>query len=152
MPKRNLDELLKRVQERAEHLIKTDDSTNGAQLAHELRQSGIDAEKLRREMFDAAKRLADRERAAGRPAPLALKQALEQLAPADVMPSSETAAKSKMARWFDQFSSSFGIPEQLEAARAYRKSGDISPEENADLDKLEQELKEKLNKERDGKG
>jgi len=42
------------------------------------------------------------------------------------------------------------LPEHLETVRAYRKSGDIAPEESADLDALEQDLKDRLKKEHDG--
>jgi hypothetical protein len=134
----------------ADRLTEGDDALAHAQLAHELGQSGIDSEALRSKLYAAAKRLAEKERAAGRPAPIALQQAIEQLSPDNVMPANETAAQSKMRRWFDKFSAAFTLPERLEAVRAYRKSGDVTPEESADLDALEQDLKEKLKKEHGG--
>jgi hypothetical protein len=79
-----------------------------------------------------------------------VQQAIEQLSPDNVMPSNETAAQSKMGRWLDKFSAAFSLPAKLEAVRAYRKSGDVTTEENADLDALEQELKDKLKKEHEG--
>jgi hypothetical protein len=150
MPKRDLEQLIKNVGEMAARLTEGDDKLSTAQLAGELRQSGINTDELRAKLYAAMKQLAQKERASGRPAPLALQQAMEQMSPDDMMPSSETAALSKMGRLLETFSGSFSLPEQLETARAYRKSGEISPEESADLDVLERILKEKIKKEHDG--
>src|SRR5688572_20978942 len=139
MPKRDQDARFKNIQELAARLTEGDDKLSAAQLAHELRETGIDPEELRKKLYAASKRLASKEREAGRPAPLALQQAIEQLSPEDVMPSSEAAAEKKMGRWLDKFSAAFSLPERLEAVRAYRKSGDVTPEEEADLDALEQD-------------
>ena len=68
-----------------------------------------DLDRVRR-FHEAAKATAARERAAGRPAPLALQQAIEQTAPDDVMPSEARAAEAKMSRWLDKFSAPFALP------------------------------------------
>src|SRR5207247_2072839 len=128
MPKRDLEKLFESVRAMAERLIQGEDKLGSAQLANELRQSGINAEELRKRLYVAAQQLAEKERAAGRPAPLALQQAIDQVSPDDVMPSTETAAHSKMGRWLEKFSASFALPEHLETVRAYRKTGDIAPE------------------------
>src|SRR5205823_5129292 len=130
----DFDERFRSIQELAERLTAGDDKLPAAQLAHELRQSGIDSEALRNRLYTAAKRLAEKERAAGRPAPLALQQTIEQLSPDDVMPSNETAAQNKLGRWLDRVSAALSRPDKLGPARAYRKSGDVPPEESAELD------------------
>jgi len=152
MPKRDLERLFESVQQMAEQLTKGDDQRGSAQLANDLRQSGIDPEQLRSRLYQTAKQLAAKERAAGRPAPIALQQAIEQVAPDDVIPSNETAAKSKMERLLDKFSAPFTLPEQLETARAWRKRGDVAEDESADLDVLEKELKDRLKKEHESEG
>ena len=55
-----------------------------------------------------------------------------------------------MGRWLERFGSSFSIPDQLEVARAYRKSGEVSDSEQTDLDALEDDLKESIKKKHDG--
>ena len=150
MPKRDLERLFDRVREMAERLTEGEEEIPSSQLASELRQSGIDPEALKRRFYEAAKQIAARERAAGRPAPLAVQQVIEQAAPDDVMPADDKAAESKMGRWLEKFSAPFFLPDNLETARAYRKSGDVSEEEQDDLDDLERQLKDQLKKKHEG--
>jgi hypothetical protein len=134
----------------AERLTEGDDAKATSQLASDLRQSGIDPDVLKRRFHEAARAIAARERAAGRPAPLALQQAIEQTAPDDVVPSDNKAADAKMSRWLDKFSAPFALPADLEAARAFRKSGEVAPDEQTELDELEDRLKKDIRKEHDG--
>jgi hypothetical protein len=150
MPKRNTERLFDQIRRMAERLTEGDDAKAATQLEGDLRQSGIDPDVLKRRFHEAAKAIAARERAAGRPAPLALQQAIEQTAPDDVMPSDNRAAEAKMSRWLDRFSTPFALPADLEAARAFRKSGEVAPDEQADLDELEDRLKKDIRKEHDG--
>jgi len=150
MPKRNTERLFDQIRRMAERLTEGDDVKAPSQLEGDLRQSGIDPDVLKRRFHEAAKAIAARERAAGRPAPLALQQAIEQTAPDDVMPSDNRAAEAKMSRWLDRFSTPFALPADLEAARAFRKSGEVAPDEQADLDELEDRLKKDIRKEHDG--
>ena len=66
------------------------------------------------------------------------------------MPSDNRAAEAKMSRWLDRFSTPFAIPADLEGARAFRKSGEVAPNEQAELDELEDQLKKDIRKEHDG--
>jgi hypothetical protein len=150
MSKRNTERLFDQIRRMAERLTEGDDAKATSQLAGDLRQSGIDPDVLKQRFHDAAKAIAARERAAGRPAPLALQQAIEQTAPDDVMPSDNRAAEAKMSRWLDRFSTPFAIPTDLEGARAFRKSGEVAPNEQAELDELEDQLKKDIRKEHDG--
>ena len=150
MSKRNTERLFDQIRRMAERLTEGDDAKATSQLTGDLRQSGIDPDVLKQRFHDAAKAIAARERAAGRPAPLALQQAIEQTAPDDVMPSDNRAAEAKMSRWLDKFSTPFAIPADLEGARAFRKSGEVAPNEQAELDELEDRLKKDIRKEHDG--
>lgn len=150
MPKRDSERLFEQIRKMADRLTEGDDAKATAQLAGDLRQSGIDPDVLKRRFHEAAKAIATRERAAGRPAPLALQQAIEQTAPDDVMPSDNRSAEAKMSRWLDKFSAPFVLPSDLQAARAFRKSGEVAPEEQIELDALEEQLKNDVRKEHDG--
>jgi hypothetical protein len=66
------------------------------------------------------------------------------------MPSDKRTAETKMSRWLDKFSSPFALPANLEVGRAFRKSGEIPSDEQAELDQLEELLKEDIKKEHDG--
>ena len=79
-----------------------------------------------------------------------LQQAIEQMAPDDVMPSDSKAAEAKMARWIDRFSGPCSVPADLETARAFRKRGDVAENEQAELDELERQLKDEIKKEHEG--
>jgi hypothetical protein len=150
MPKRDTEHLFDEIRQMADRLTEGDDGKATSQLAGDLRHSGIDPDALKRRFHEAAKVIASRERAAGRPAPLALQQAIEQTAPDDAIPSDNRAAEAKMSRWLDKFSSPFALPADLETARAFRKSGEVVPDEQAELDKLEDQLKNDIRKEHDG--
>jgi hypothetical protein len=115
-----------------------------------LRESGIDPDALRRRFYEAARAIAAKEMTAGRPVPLSVEQAIEQMAPEDVMPSNTKAAEAKMARWIDSFSAPCSVPADLEAARAFRKRGDVAENEQAELDELERQLKDEIKKEHEG--
>jgi len=150
MPKRDTERLFDQIRQMADRLTEGDDAKATSQLAGDLLQSGIDPDVLKRRFHEAAKAIAARERAAGRPAPLALQQAIEQTAPDDVTPSDNRAAEAKMSRWLDKFSAPFALPADLEAARAFRKSGEVARDEQAELDELEDRLKKDIRKEHDG--
>ncbi len=128
MPKRDTELLFNQIRRMADRLIEGDDAKGTPQIAGDLRESGIDPDALKQRFHDAAKAMAARERAAGRPAPLALRQAIEQTSRDDVMPSDDRAAEAKMSRWLDKFSAPFALPADLEAARAFRKSGEVAPD------------------------
>lgn len=149
MPKRDTERLFDQVWKMADRLTAGDEGKATSQLAGDLQQSGIDPDALKRRFHEAAKLLATRERTAGRPAPLALQQAIEQTAAGNVMPSDTKAAEAKMSRWLDRFSAPFALPNDLEAARAFRKDGEVAPEEQSDLDELEQQLKKDVQEEHD---
>ena len=149
MAKRDTERLLDQIRQMADRLTEGDEAKTNSQLAADLRQSGIDPDVLKRRFHEAVKAIAARERAAGRPAPLALQQAIEQTAPEDVMPSDTRAAEAKMSRWLDKFSAPFAPPADLEAARAFRKSGEVAPNEQAELDELEDQLKKDIRNEHD---
>jgi hypothetical protein len=86
MPKRDVDRLFEEIRKMAERLTEGEAGKSSSQLESELRTTGVDPNLLRRRLYEGAKAIAARERAAGRPASLALQQAIEQMAPDDVLP------------------------------------------------------------------
>jgi hypothetical protein len=150
MPKRDVDKLFDEIRKTAERLTEGEKQEGNSQLESELVATGLDPDILRRRLYEGAKAIAARERAAGRPAPLALQQAIEQMAPDNVIPSDPKVAEAKMVRWIDRFSSPFALRSNLKAVHAFRKRGDVDENEQAELDELEQQLKDDIKKEHEG--
>ena len=148
MPNRDLQRLQDQIREMAQRLTDGEEYLAFAELGEELRQSGIDPEQLKRRFYEAARDIATRERSANRPAPRSLRQAIDQFAPDGIMPRDEKTAVSRMTRWLDGLTAPLLPPDQFEAARAYRKAGDVSDEEKTDLDELEKRLKDEIRGER----
>ena len=150
MSKRDVERMFADLRDMAERLTAGEEKLATSQLADQLRLSGIDPEALKKRLHEAVKGIAARERAAGRVPPFAVQQAIEQTAPDDVIPNSQKTAEEKMGRWLDRFGSGFSLPDQLGIARAYRKSGDVNEDDQADLDSLEEDLKDRIKKKHDG--
>lgn len=151
MSKRRTERLLEVIRRMAAQLEEGDESLSRDELRDHLREAGVNPDELRARFHQMARRMAERERLANRPVPLALEQAIDATRPEDQMPSNPASARIFADRWLDRFSSAFVIPSNLEAARAYRKTGDVSEVDQEELDRLEQELKEKVKKENEGK-
>lgn len=144
MPKRHLQRLQDQIREMAQRLTDGDEKLASAELGEKLRQSGIDPEQLKRRFYEAAQEITTRERSANRPAPRSLQQAIDQFAPDGIMPRDEKTAVSKMARWLNGLTAPLLLPDQFEAAHAYRKAGEVADEEKTDLDELEKRLKDEI--------
>ena len=152
MPKRDLQRLENQIREMAQRLIQGEEDLTAAELGEELRRSGIDPEKLKQRFYEAVREIATRERSANRPAPLSLQQAIDQFAPDEIVPRDEKTAVSRMTRWLGRLSAPLSLrKEELKAAHAYRKAGEISEDDKADLDELEKRLKDEIQGEDDAK-
>lgn len=150
MSKRRTERLFGEIAQMAARLGEGDESLSIDEVRDQLRETGIDPDELKARFHEMAKRLAERERLANRPVPLSLKQAIDATRPGDEMSSNPTSARIFADRWLDRFRSAFTLPANLEAARAYRKTGDVSEHDERDLDRLERELKEKVKRENEG--
>ena len=151
MSKRKTERLLEEIRRMAERLGEGDSTLSREEIRDELRETGIDPDVLKARFHETAKRLAERERLANRFVPLSLKQAIDATRPGDQVPNDPEAAVLFAERWLDKFRSLFALPKDLEVARAYRKSEDLSEADQMDLDQLEEELKEKVKKENERK-
>jgi hypothetical protein len=151
MSKRKTERLMEEIRRMAARLEEGDDSLNREELRDQLRELGLDPDELRTRFHQRIKRLAERERLADRPVPLALKQAIDATRPEDEIPRDPASAEAFAERWIEKFRSPFAIPPNLESARAYRKSGDVSRSDQDELDRLEQELKERVKVENERK-
>jgi len=151
MSKRKTERLFEEIRQMAERLSEGDESLSRDDVRDHLRGTGTDPDELKARFHEVAKRLAERERLADRPVPLSLKQAIDATRPGDELPSNPASARAFADRWLDRFRSAFTLPPNLETVRAYRKTGDVSHLDQNDLDRLEQELKEKVKREHDGK-
>ncbi|MHB8656310.1 MAG: hypothetical protein ACYDA9_20840 [Terriglobia bacterium] len=151
MSKRKTERLLEEIRRIAAQLEEGDESLSRDELRNHLREAGVDPDELKARFHRMAKLMAERERLADRRVPLALEQAIDATRPEDQMPTDPTSARIFADRWLDRFSSAFVVPSNLEAVRAYRKTGDVSKLDQEELDRLEQELKEKVKKEDEAK-
>jgi Zn-dependent peptidase ImmA (M78 family) len=133
-----------------------DNATNDDELRRQLQESGIDPDALRARFHHSATRIAKRERAASRPVPLALQQAIEVTRPVDGpedqfedQSESQSITAIRIAdHWLGRLLSPLGFSSNLETARAYRKSSQLAKSDQQELDQLESELKERASETR----
>lgn len=151
MSKQKTEQFLEEIRRIAQNLGQADDSLSPEQVRAQLRESGVDPDELRERFHQAALKLAERERLANRSVSLLLKQAIDTTRPDDQLPNDISAAKAFAERWLDKFLSTFVLPANFQVSRAYRKSDDLSDLDKADLDRLEEELKQRVKKENERK-
>ena len=153
MSKPNNEPLAEDILRFADSLV--DDSiANVNELRRQLLEGGIDPDALRARFHHSATEVAKREQAASRPVPLALQQAIEATRPADgpedqfedQSESQSVTAISVADHWLDRLLSPLRFPSNLETARAYRKSSQLAKSDQQELDQLESELKERVQK------
>jgi len=151
MSKKKTERLFDEIRRMAERLSEGDSSLSPEEVRNELRQGGIDPDDLKARFHKAAMQMTERERFADRIVPLSLRQAIDTTRPDNQMPREPATALAFAERWLAKFASSFALPSNIEVARAYRKSGELSESDKRDLDTLEQQLKEKVKKENERK-
>jgi hypothetical protein len=126
-----------------------DDALDRNEVRHLLRGSGISPDKATARFHEAALKLAERERTAGREVPLALDQAIQATGTSSVS-QHQSAARTFAASWLDRFLLPFALPSAHAPARAYRKSGGLAEKDAAYLDRLARELQEQAGESRPG--
>ena len=147
MSKRKTEKLFEEIRRLADCFSEGEDNLEVSELRKRLLESGINADDLKARFHIAVKELAQRERTANRSVPDLLRQAIDSTRPATDIPRDPVAARRVADRWFDYFLGPFKAPQNLEACRAYRKTGQVSESELKDLDQLEDELKRKVKEE-----
>lgn len=142
MSKRDREKLVRDVQELAARLTEADDLLTPAEVRSTLALAGCDPENLRETLHRAARALADRQRAKGKPAPLAVQQVIEATGPAHEIPGDLRRALEKATRWVKSLGEPIAPPlGELAVLRGYRKTGELSANDQKLLDELEEELK-----------
>jgi hypothetical protein len=139
MAKRDREKLLREVQELADRFSEADDLLTPADVRSTLEMAGCDDEQLREQLYRAAHELAAKQRAKGKAAPLAVQQVVEATGLVE-MPSDLRTALEKAKRWVTSFGQPVPVGD-LGVVRAYRKSKDLSENDQRLLDDLEEELK-----------
>src|SRR5580700_3433632 len=153
MSKPNNEPLAEDILRLADSLA-NDNATNDDELRRQLQESGIDPDALRARFHHSATQIAKREQVARRPVPLALQQAIEATRPArgpehqfeDQSKSQSITAIRIADHWLNRLLSPLRFPSNLETARAYRKSSQLAKSDQQELDQLESELKERVQK------
>ena len=151
MSKQKTERLLEEVRRIAENLGEGDESLSPEQVRAHLRETGVNPDELKARVHQVALKLAERERLANRGVSFLLKQAIDTTRPDDQLPHDISAAKAFAERWLDKFLSDFVLPANFQVARAYRKSDELSDLDKADLDRLEEDLKQRVKRENERK-
>jgi len=152
MSKRKTEKLIEEIRRLADCFSEDEGNLTAEELAARLRECGVDPDELRSRFHSTVKRIAQRERMANRSISPLLNQAIDSTRPATDLPRDPIAARKVADTWLGAFLAAFELPENLEACRAYRKSGDVSEAELDDLDRLEDDLKRKVKEESERKG
>ncbi len=147
MSKRKTEKLFEEIRRLADCFSEGEENLATDELRKRLSESGVDVDELKARFHTAAKQIAQRERLASRSVPALLSQAIESTRPATDMPRDPVAARKVADSWLESFSAPFKVPQNLEACRAYRKTGDVSESELKELDRLEDDLKKKVKEE-----
>jgi hypothetical protein len=151
MSKQKTEQFLEEIRRIAQSLGEGDESLTPEQVRAHLRETGVNPDELRARFHEAALKLAQRERLANRSVSLLLKQAIDTTRPDNELPHDVSGAKAFGERWLDKFRSAIVLPANFQVARAYRKSDDLSDADKADLDRLEEDLKQRVKKENERK-
>lgn len=151
MSKQKTERYLDEVRRIAQNLGEGDESLSPEQVRAHLREAGVNPDELKARFHEAALKLAERERLANRSVSLLLNQAIDTTRPDNQLPHDVSRARAFAERWLDKFLSAFVLPDNFQVARAYRKSDDLSDLDKADLDRLEEELKQRVKRENERK-
>jgi hypothetical protein len=151
MSKHKNEQMLEEVRHLVQSLEEDDESLSTEERRVLLRETGVNPEELRARFHEAALKLTKRELLASRSVSQLLKRAIDTTRPDDQLPQDMSAARSFAGRWLDKFMSTFVLPSDFQVCRSYRKSDDLSDEDKAELDRLEEELKQKVKKENERK-
>jgi hypothetical protein len=148
MARKQLERLLSEVAALADRLSEVDDALSAAELDEHLRETGSDPAALRRRLHEGVRTIMARLSEAGKPVPRYLTQVAEATAPLEEIASlSPKAAFEKLRGWVREMRDRASTPrapiswEALAVLRAYRKTGDLTPDDARLLDKLEAQLK-----------
>lgn len=157
MARKQLEQLLSEVAALADRLSEVDDALSPAELDEHLRDGGSEPAALRQRLHEGVGTIMDRLRDTGKPVPRYLAQVAEATAPLeDVASLSPKVAFLKLKGWIREIRDRASIPgapvpqETLEVLRAYRKTGNLTPEDIRLLDELEAQLKARAKGSRGG--
>lgn len=148
MARKQLDRLLSEVAALADRLSEVDDVLSTAELDKHLREAGSDPAVLGRHLHEGVRAIMARLSEAGKPVPRHLTQVAEAAAPLEEVASlSPKGAFERLRGWVREMRDQASTPsarisqEGLAVLRAYRKTGDVTPEDARLLDELEAQLK-----------
>ena len=107
-----------------------------------LAAAGCDPERLRDRLHQAASKLAQARYTKGRPAPEYLHQVIDLTGPPETIPQDAKRALSKAKQWIASFTNPpTKITAGFQVARALRKQGDLTTNDQELLDKIEGDLR-----------
>src|SRR5712692_8311417 len=120
MSRKARERLLQRLREQVESFSPDEESLTRAEVQDALREAGTDPEELRKWLNATARRLANAQRAKGRPAPDYLQQAIDLYCAPEQLPRDEKTALQKAREWIQSMTASSSKPsDDFEIIRAY---------------------------------
>lgn len=151
MSRKARERLVQQFREQVERFSPDEESLTRAEVQDALREAGSDPEELREWLNATAKRLANAQRAKGRPAPSYLQEAVDLSSPPDQLPRDEKTALQKTLEWIQSMTAGPGkLNDDFEIIRAYRSRGELSEEDKRVLDAAEEQLRNQIKKQSDG--
>jgi hypothetical protein len=147
MSKRKTEKLFEEIRRLANCFSEGEENLATEELRKRLLESGLDPDTLKARFHIEAKQIAQREVRANRSVPKLLRRAIDSTRPGTDIPRDSILARKAVDNWLESFLGPFKAPQDLEACRAYRKTGEVSEAELEDLDRLEDELKRKVKEE-----
>jgi len=138
MAKKHREQLNERLHE---HVARMTPDLNHDEVRNALREAGTDPKHLRARLHERARDLANAQRAKGKPAPEYLQQVIDLTAPPEAVPKDPKHALAKATSWIKGLTQPLPTGSNIQIARAYRKDGDLTKNDEDLLDALEADLR-----------
>jgi len=139
MAKKDRERLQRRLDD---HLARmTPAEITREEVTESLHAAGCDIDQLRERLHQRARDLANAQRAKGKPAPDYLQQVIDRTGPPEAIPNDPKRALAKAKNWIAELTHPPAMVGEIQIARAYRKDGDLTRNDEALLDDMEAELR-----------
>ncbi len=143
-----LDKRFERYEQLLSDLIGPIEEWTTEELEQFLTEAGIDSESTQRRLYGRVDEIAGACRVENRNVPEHIADFLRQMRPADLPTSDPVVAQSVARAWITKLLGRGPILGVPQVAHAFRnREGDIDPEDQALLDRLEEKLKERRKQE-----
>ena len=148
MTRKERDKFFEQIKNAADSFCPATSSMSAREVREMLEAAGCDTESLGKRLHEVTKKLQVDQRLKGKKVPKYLDDVVDLTSPPEHGARNPEVAIGKAAKWLNGFVAS--VPPSCanpEIVRAYRKTGALTAKDSELLNELEQELKDKLQKE-----